>query len=695
MKKKLLPLVLIGLTLSSCGFEKYFSPLESLEIADLHDYYYQGVSFKDDNELMIVATYTNGDQRMLSFNEVSTSLKFDNVSQSPYEPFKNEGQYVVTVSKGTVVSNEIAINVSSSKNYASDITLNASKTAIDTMEGVYLTFETDPADYNMNYEVELSSETAEIQKIEKNAYAFYDTRPGVSTVSVTAKTGDESTITKSIDFTVTATYVEKEIAQKYKNLNSKNCPSEGDVKILVIPLWFKESGQYISKDREIVRKDIQSAYFGTPSETGWHSVSSFYKEESSGKLNLTGTVSEWYESNKSISEYATDDESGSKTFNLINTATAWYFDNHEDSRSNYDYDHDGYIDGVMVIYGAPDYYAHGVSDDYRNNRNLWAYYTYSSSVSPSTSNPTVKSVFWASYDFMYGYRDSLEKTGHPYYKGSTTYCTIDTHTYIHEMGHVFGLEDYYDYGQQYRPAGAFSMQDYNVGGHDPFSLLSLGWAKPFIPTMTGVIQIGTFQKTRELILLTPSWNSTDSAFDEYLLLELYSSEGLNEHDVNRPYTPYGAVYPQGPNTIGIRLWHVDARLTYSTSLTTYSEELFTNVTAHPKPITAFTNTFIKNSVTESHVSPLAKINRSYSLYNLLTLVRNNKEDTYKCDRTLSSSDLFYAGDKFDLQSYGKQFPYKEIKSSSTYLLDTGLDLGWSFEVMLIEEGKAYIQVTKL
>ena len=694
MKRKLLSLSVIALALTSCSFENYFSSVVALEIYDLHETYYQGVSFKDDNELLIYATYTNGEEKFLSFNDVAIELRKGDVVQSASDPFKSAGTYQVVARCGTAVSEPILIDVSNTQNYINSFTVTADTNVVDTMEVTYFNIEPNPVDYNLNYEFELSSETAYCEKVDKGAYMFYDSRPGSSTVTVKAKNSASSTLEEMCEFTVTANYVEKTIAQKYKTLNTKNSPSEGEVNILVIPMWFTDSSSYISRDRELVRQDIEKAYFGTKEETGWHSVSSFYEEESSGKLKLGGKVSEWYEVDKAVVDVSTDDESGSKTFNLINTATAWYFDNHEDVRTNYDYDGDGFIDGVMVIYGAPDYYAHGLNDEYRNYKNLWAYYTYSDSLPANVSNPNVRSVFWASYDFMYGYKESVTKTGHPYYKGSTAYCKIDTHTYIHEMGHVFGLEDYYDYGQVYRPAGAFSMQDYNVGGHDPYSVMALGWAKPFIPTKNGVIRIGTFQKTRELILLTPSWNSTDSAFDEYLLLELYSNEGLNEHDSKYPYTPYGAVYPQGPGNLGIRLWHVDARLTFN-SFTTYSEELFTDPTLHNKSMTAFTNTFIKSTVTESHVTPLAKYDRNYALYSLLTLVRNNKEDSYKCDRILSASDLFYEGDEFNFQEYGKQFPYKDIKHTETYLLNSGVDLGWSFRVLAIKDGHADIEVTML
>ena len=56
---------------------------------------------------------------------------------------------------------------------------------------------------------------------------------------------------------------------------------------------------------------------------------------------------------------------------------------------------------------------------------------------------------------------------------------------------------------QKNPSGCFSMQDYNVGGHDPYSMMALGWVKPYIPTDSCEIKIKPFQTNHDLILLTP------------------------------------------------------------------------------------------------------------------------------------------------------------------------------------------------
>ena len=104
-------------------------------------------------------------------------------------------------------------------------------------------------------------------------------------------------------------------------------PSVGNPKLLVIPVWFQDSSNYIDiSKRENVREDIQTAYFGTNDETGWRSVASYYFEESHEAINITGTVSEWYEINSYMDSYSNDSGS-TKTSNLVKNAVTWYFNN--------------------------------------------------------------------------------------------------------------------------------------------------------------------------------------------------------------------------------------------------------------------------------------------------------------------------------------------------------------------------------
>ena len=469
-------------------------------------------------------------------------------------------------------------------------------------------------------------------------------------------------------------------------------PSLGKAKLLVIPVWFTNSNTYIAESkRNAVRQDIENAYFGDETSTGWRSVKTYYEEESLGSLTIEGTVSEWYDCGQSLSYYAKDpanEESGApKTTELVKKATDWYFTNHSsDSRKNYDQDGDGYLDGVILIYAAPDYDALG-NDNYDN---LWAFCFWIQDTSVQRpANPGVNVFFWASYDFIYGSDNALNRSGSRYHSGDTAHCILDTHTYIHEMGHMFGLEDYYDYSSyKYQPAGAFSMQDHNIGSHDPFSSFALGWGKAYVPIETTTIDLKPFSTSGEMIILSPSWNIYNSPFDEYIILEYFTPQGLNQLDCTYKYMlTSGKDYPIGPVEYGIRVWHVDARLLYTTTGEWSASKITTNPKYSPGRVAIMMSNTYAGGGADSYISVLGA---GYANYNLLQMIRNNISTTYKPAKNdfFNSNSLFKANDTFSMSRYANQFVNgKKLNNNS--------ELGFSFTVNACNNNYASISITKL
>ena len=459
-------------------------------------------------------------------------------------------------------------------------------------------------------------------------------------------------------------------------------PSTGEPSFLVIPVWFTNSSNYISSScKNNVISDIKTAFMGTNAETGWRSVKTYYQEMSNDLCHINVTVSNWYECGSSSSTYYSETMGQDRTNDLVEKATKWYFEqNPSDSRTNYDSDKDGYLDSVILIYASPDYTNMAAYERF-DYYNMWAYvYWLQDEDLKSTTNPGPNAFMWASYDFMYSSSTAYYRAGSANGSGDTANCSIDTHTFIHESGHIFGLDDYYDYGDRgYKPAGGFSMQDCNVGSHDPFSTLALGWASPYIPTTSTTIEIGAFQTTHELILLTPSWNEDDSPFDEYLLLELYTPTGLNEFDCTYCYSSS----TQGPNAIGIRLWHVDARLLYCNNLVAGScSYKASNITTNPTFKCQYGVTFMMSNSyspasSDDYLSPLGS---DYANYNILQLIRNNTSATYKPTDNFSSSSLFKNGSSFSMSTFKNQF----VNSGK---LNSNKELGWSFSVSISGSGE--------
>ena len=475
--------------------------------------------------------------------------------------------------------------------------------------------------------------------------------------------GEENSISKS---TLLYTYDEY---NTYSAYGFDNTPLAGNPKLLVIPIWFNDSDTFISMDyREYVRDDIRKAFFGTNEETGWRSVKTFYEEEAKGAITLEGTVAEWHELTESYEDYLPASMGQYKTEELLISASTAYFTNHtSESRTDYDSNNDGFLDGVILIYAAPDYSNLGL-----DSGNLWAYTSWTLDV-PQVGNPVPNIFFWGSYDFMYSSGiDAYSRTElSAYGRGDTRHCNVDAHCFIHEMGHAFGLQDYYDYSGQHSPAGGFNMQDMNVGGHDAYSVMAFGWAKPYIPTESQTIIINDFQSSHDMILLAN--HEVTSPFDEYLLLELYSPTGLNKFDSDYHYSDR---YPLGPRNTGVRVWHVDARLTQWTGYS-WSKTLTTNPT-DGDVYHAMSNTYY--ATWTNAYSPLGK---DYADYNTLQLIRREGRSPY-----MGNSSLFNYGSSFTQNAYAEQFV-------RTQRMNDGKALGWSFSVDALDNTSAAITVTKL
>ncbi|MCR4911274.1 MAG: hypothetical protein K5925_01950 [Bacilli bacterium] len=644
--------------------------LTSITVTDETRYYAAGDTYLNEAELTIIGKYNNGKSKEFTIEDMeSNSLVKGETSYNPAHPFAEAGTYQFIVKYDGVESTPIDINVLSEHKYVTSIKIDG-PTELESKQNGSYTVAVSPSDYTTKLVITSSNENAfQIEETDTgfNAYAL---KAGNYNLIAQSKSSKDTTISDSIDVNVIASAPLVNMKQTYNDYvknhvyNLSACPLSGEPRLLVIPIWLTDSSKYIKKDRENVRNDIEKVYFGTKNETGWNSVATYYNEESLGKISLKGTVANWYECGRSVNEIG---QEKFDTAGLVKEAVNWYFANNpSDSRSNYDLDNDKYLDGVILIYAAPDYQQKG----FEKYENLWAFTYWIQGTTVSNIVPNV--FFWASYDFIYGSSTALKRTGSYYYNGDTNNCNLDAHTFIHEMGHVFGLDDYYDYGQQYDPAGGFSMQDYNVGGHDPYSVLSFGWADAYIPSESVTITISEFVKTHDLILLSEHYNSYDSPFDEYFLLELYSPNGLNEFDVEHRYC---SRFPTGLNKAGIRLWHVDARL--AKSLNGYSFSLAGSNVKTGNIKTAMSNTYYNESKIAEIKNYLSCLGAQYYDFNLLQLIRNNTSLTYQPRGDVKNSDLFRQGDSFNISSYSKQF-----KNATKF--NNGDDIRWSFTVDKIE-----------
>jgi len=323
-------------------------------------------------------------------------------------------------------------------------------------------------------------------------------------------------------------------------LPSTGLPSQGKYNVLVVPVEFSND-VFTAQELEDIAK-----VFNNQSATGWQSVASYYKTSSYGKLDLTFDIADKVSLSATYQSFNKADTNGEKDYGqsifkqALDKLDARGFD-----FSKYDYDNNGVIDGVYIIYSAP--------VDYDTTDYYWAYVTaYTADDQTEYDNLLPYTYLFASVDFAY---EDIE-TSNPEEFSPIAGLKLNATTYIHETGHMLGLDDYYDYmpdqGSDQGLGGA-DMMDYTAGDHNAYSKLLLGWVKPTVVTSSQTVTINTLESSGQFIIVLLDYNGT--YFSEYLIIDLYSATGLNEMHANVE----GSYLYEGTK-FGARIYHVDATI---------------------------------------------------------------------------------------------------------------------------------------
>lgn len=461
-------------------------------------------------------------------------------------------------------------------------------------------------------------------------------------------------------------------------------PSIGTQNVLVLPIEFSDK-QFTSSEIE----DIKTLTSGAPEDTNyWESLASYYNKSSYGKLDLKFTYADPYNVGVTAEKfYKTSTSTSDRESYVYGSAKAmrdaiasYKSKNGDDATKKFDADDDGYIDTVIMIYSetqCPDYDQSG--DLY------WAFRYYDlwnddlteadASLEGDVDSPVGFSYFWASIDFSYS---AVEKG-----KG------VDAHTLIHEFGHLLGADDYYNttanssYTIGYEPTGGNIMMAYNILDHDAFNKLQYSWVTPNYVTGSCDVTISSFEKTGDCILVADEdgWNGT--AFDEYILLELYTPTGLNELD-SKDY--YDNTYAKGQTEPGIRMWHVDNRL-YK-----YDAEGDEVGWASDEEIRTgdYGDDYLALAISNGSTNYYSDVKKKD--YNALTLI-SPKGTRYTSKMLSTNEDLFHTGDKFSLLDDSLDDLYAPYFGGEANF-DNGSDFNYEIEVTALSSESATVRFTK-
>lgn len=315
---------------------------------------------------------------------------------------------------------------------------------------------------------------------------------------------------------------------------TRGLPSVGNPKVLVIPVEFTDA-----RAPSQMRSDLTKAFFGTSEQTGWESLSSYYYKSSYGKLNIGGTVTEVFNTGRSSSYYeslytSTDEY---PEYRILKAALE-YFDDKIDY-SDYDSDGDGMIDAVYMVYT--------VDVDYESEDSLWWAFTseyYTDTVEKYDGKEADFYIFMG-YDFFFEEPASGKS------------LTLNCETVIHESGHLLGITDFYDYDEKKGPAGGLGggdMMDYNVGDHNPFTKLLLGWVNPYVVGSDCTLEFDSFGSVGDCAIV---FKDKESPFSEFFIIDYYTPDGLNAMEAGS-----SGLF----DSAGVRVYHVDADLASSVDM---------------------------------------------------------------------------------------------------------------------------------
>ncbi len=252
------------------------------------------------------------------------------------------------------------------------------------------------------------------------------------------------------------------------------------------------------------------------------------------------------------------------------------------------------------------------------------------------------------------------------------YDLPDAHTYIHETGHILGLEDYYTYDPyDWGAAGLLDMMDGNIGDHNAYSKALLGWTKPYVVQDDCTITIRPFVESGDFIIVGNNWNG--SMFDEYLMLEYYTPTSLNHFDSLSPYPFSSRMFTES----GVKVYHIDSRLgTYRQSaydnnwkFTNYTDEIELSLNSYSQVMAS--NTASKSLVDKSH--------------KLIHLLEASGSNSLMTGHSIAATNytLFKEGDSFGATTF-KSFTFNDESP-----------LPFTFQITSIDENGATLSFNRL
>ncbi len=441
--------------------------------------------------------------------------------------------------------------------------------------------------------------------------------------------------------------VELPIQEKFEGANTMNdlvpfaFPTAiGNKNTLVVPVVWADQMEMANETQRAMLQKALGRVMGADGKLVDHSVpddgvfslSEYFDIASYGKLAVNCFMTDWYYTDKTFAEH----EFVAPKKDYVDEILEWVKGTYTNlDWTQFDQDGNGYVDSMVIInlgQGQEDWYdttSYGGAIHYRES--------YFGDYAGTQTDPNINCFVTINQRFLEG-----GQTG----------------TLIHEFSHNFGIIDYYDVTYSgINAVGGFDMQSDNVGDWNAYSKLAVGWMDPKVvvglASGTSVeLDIRSSALTGDVILLPAAGTAYGGPFGEYVMIDLFSDDGVNVYDT----AGYGL---QG--VAGVRISHINAIMEKRTMevpsmMDPWKSAIYDIGTVHYANAYSGQKGYYNIEVIQS-----GKVNTFTDLSNEIT--------------NLTATDLFYAGDTFSAEEYSEFF-YEG-------LMDNGMELGYTVTIVSV------------
>lgn len=482
-------------------------------------------------------------------------------------------------------------------------------------------------------------------------------------------------------------YIKQPLSFVQSDVDSNVVQNAGDVNVLVLLInitlaegaTFPE-GYYVNDFDMSDYYAIEHYYFGESESYEVPTLKEYYERLSMGELHINGLVSEpmEYSLNSSQAKTITTDRGFSLLYSMLLTLVDTIQNEHpEIDWSSYDTNHDGYFDAINFItnfYGA----------DWAEP--LWPH---QSQIGTKLQN----------------------KLGINTYSLSSLEHTDDSQVAIHEVGHMFGIQDYYNYSMEKYPYGdyvgfldvqsATEYMDWNC-----YSKMVAGWCEPTVYTGTKDVTTITLKSStlhNDCLVVPASYeNYNGSAFDEYFMFELINNGGNNKVMQEKYYEDennYDHIYLEN---YGIRAYHVYApyHAIATSGYRVVANKRFNSLEEYEAFKTEYKSMNVEPYVLTSNCADekdYLGISTNYSNFQQLQLIQAEGERTFypaqtsQAHQSFRNEDFFHEGDTFTFDKYN-QFLTRDGSARTTTC--EGEEFNYSIHFDHVSRDEFTVTITK-